>query len=324
MQLRDALLYALESHRGEDLSGQALAAWLGVSRNAVWKAIESLRSDGYDIRSAPRRGYRLADSTDRISAAGLRAALGERGCSCEVFCYDVIDSTNSEAKRLLAAGLSGDALLAAVQQTGGRGRRGRSFYSPAETGVYFSLVLHPKGDASDLISLTAAAAVAVVRATERYSDAAPKIKWVNDVYLGDRKIAGILTEAVTGLESGTVESVVVGIGLNLSTSGFPEELKETAGALGALRCTKNQFIAEIVSELSVFAAAPAEKSYLADYRRCSLVLGRRVRFFRGDSAFDALATGIDDHGGLMVTFDDGTSEVLRSGEITLRLQDASS
>ena len=113
MQLRDALLYALESHRGEDLSGQALAAWLGVSRNAVWKAVESLRSDGYDIRSAPRRGYRLADSTDRISAAGLRAALGERGCSCEVFCYDVIDSTNSEAKRLLAAGLSGDALLAA-------------------------------------------------------------------------------------------------------------------------------------------------------------------------------------------------------------------
>ena len=163
-----------------------------------------------------------------------------------------------------------------------------------------------------------------MRAIERYSDAAPKIKWVNDVYLGDRKIAGILTEAVTGLESGTVESVVVGIGLNLSTSGFPEELKETAGALGALRCTKNQFIAEIVSELSGFAAAPAEKSYLADYRRCSLVLGRRVRYFRGDSAFDALATGIDDHGGLMVTFDDGTSEVLRSGEITLRLQDASS
>ena len=121
-----------------------------------------------------------------------------------------------------------------------------------------------------------------------------------------------------------MESVIVGIGLNLSTSGFPEELKETAGALGALRCTKNQFIAEIVSELSGFAAAPAEKSYLADYRRCSLVLGRRVRFFRGDSAFDALATGIDDHGGLMVTFDDGTSEVLRSGEITLRLQDASS
>ena len=177
MQLRDALLYALESHRGEDLSGQALAAWLGVSRNAVWKAVESLRSDGYGIRSAPRRGSRLADSTDRISAAGLRAALGERGCSCEVFCYDVIDSTNSEAKRLLAAGLSGDALLAAEQQTGGRGRRGRSFYSPAETGVYFSLVLHPKGDASDLISLTAAAAVAVVRAIERKNSKKRPVRW---------------------------------------------------------------------------------------------------------------------------------------------------
>ena len=319
MTLRESLLFSLETHRDGDLSGQALARMLGVSRNAVWKAVEALRAEGFDILSAPRRGYRLADDCDRVSAAGIRAALPAALRALPIHFHDTVDSTNSQAKRLLADGLSGEALVVAAAQTAGRGRRGRSFYSPRDTGVYMTLILRPEGEVSDLVSLTAAAAVAVVRAIEGLTDARPAIKWVNDVYLEGKKLCGILTEAVTGLESGLVEGLVVGIGINVGTEDFPPELSGIAGSLRSHTLRKNRLIAAVAEELFRIAAHPEDKSYLADYRRRSMVLGRRVCFEQNGQRFEALATDIDDGGGLLVQLDDGSARTLRSGEITLRV-----
>ena len=326
MQLRDALLYALESHRGEDLSGQALAAWLGVSRNAVWKAVESLRSDGYDIRSAPRRGYRLADSTDRISAAGLRAALGERGCSCEVFCYDVIDSTNSEAKRLLAAGLSGDALLAAEQQTGGRGRRGRSFQSAAGKGVYLSILLRPKLAPSQLMPLTGLIAVAMSRAVDRVAGTHSQIKWTNDLILNGRKLCGILTELSVEGETGELQYVVAGIGFNVSQreEDFVGEVSKIATSIlretGRL-ISRAELSAAMIEELDALYTAlrSGETSgYLDEYRHRCVTIGREVQLLWQDTKEKVTALDVDEEFGLIVRRENGTVETVRTGEVSVR------
>ena len=144
MPLRDELLEALEKRRGEDVSGQALAERFGVSRSAVWKAVNALRALGFAIDSTPNRGYRLRAEDDRLSVAGIRAALGDAYADLTIRVYDALDSTNQEAQRLLAAGADCPLLLLSEEQTAGRGRRGRTFYSPAGEGLYMTLALRPR------------------------------------------------------------------------------------------------------------------------------------------------------------------------------------
>lgn len=257
---------------------------------------------------------------DRITEAELRAALPPALAAMPIFCHTVIDSTNTEAKRMIAAEHRADAIVVADAQTGGRGRLGRSFYSPKDTGIYMSCILHPAGALEDLVSLTAAAAVAVDRAIRNLTPAKPEIKWVNDLYLDGKKICGILAETVTRAADGGT-AIIIGIGLNLSTEDFPEDIAHIAGSLHAPKIKKSRMIAAIAEELYALAADPSDKRYMDDYRAHSLVLGRRVTFTRGGIATDALAVGIDDAGGLIVRLDDGTEQTLFTGEITLRLAD---
>lgn len=232
--------------------------------------------------------------------------------------YREIDSTNTEGKRLVKLGTQLPMLLTADHQTAGRGRLGRSFYSPMDTGLYFTLVFRPESGFSDAVSLTQAAAVSLLRAVKKLTGAEVSLKWVNDLYLGPKKIAGILTEAVTGV-SGRPEAVLIGIGVNLSTADFPEEIAGVAGSLGS-GVNKEELLKEILLELIPFTENPADRSWLGDYRKYSNVVGKPVSVIKNGVSRPAEALAILDDGALLVRFGDGTEEALFTGEISIRFR----
>lgn len=318
MNLKEQILGALLS--GREISGEELARRFFVSRNAVWKAVGQLRREGYEISAGTNRGYRLSAFGDRLSEAVLRHALGgER----QIVFYPEIGSTNTEAKRLAEAGAPEGTLVVADMQSEGRGRRGRSFISPAGKGLYMSVILRPSAMAADAACLTAFAAVATAEAIEALVPLSVGIKWVNDLFLKGRKVAGILSEASLDLESGGLSYAVIGIGINVQSGGIPPELSEIAISLeeaSGQRIDRAALCAGIVRGLEGAEAALAGGLYLPEYRRRSTVIGRRVTVLRGGEEYSATVLGIDDRAGLIVRTDEGEECVLSSGEISVRVK----
>lgn len=315
MALKNEILTLLEQNRGSDLSGQMLAERFGVSRSAVWKAITALKADGYSIQSGKNRGYRLSKDCGRLSAEGIRVNLRH---TVDVTLLDEVDSTNNEAKRMLSSGYEGRGLVAARRQTAGRGRLGRSFYSPADTGIYMTLIVRPRESMRQVTKVTAAAALAVCKAIENLTDLRPGIKWVNDVYLSDKKICGILCEAITDVENGAVQSVIVGIGVNITTADFPEEIAARVTSLG-VELSPGVLIAAICDNLLDLWEDLADPALMEEYRARSIVIGREIDFWAGDLKRSGIAAGIDENGGLIVDCG-GERVVLQTGEITVRLK----
>ena len=236
--------------------------------------------------------------------------------------FDEIDSTNLEAKRLAMTGLSRCAVIA-DRQTAGRGRLGRSFYSPPGCGIYTSLLLRPRPDQlADVTLLTTAAGVAVCRALQKAAGVQAEIKWVNDLYLNGKKICGILTEGVTDFESGMIESIVIGYGVNFRDDAhLPEELRPIVGSVFGAEpptVTRSALAAAMLAELLPLAEDLSSRSFLPEYRRRSMLLGREIVFSHAGGRFAAVAEGIDDNGGLVVRLPDGSRETLRSGEVSVR------
>lgn len=309
--LKEQILYELETHKDLPISGQELADRFHVSRNAVWKVIKSLKEEGYIIHSAKNRGYMLESRSDVLSKEGIQAELGGAGADLTIRILDEVDSTNNEAKRMLASGFSGNALIVADTQTTGRGRKGKNFYSPAGTGIYLSLLLQTEEMTDKVSMLTIVTACAVLRALRKKTEAPVQLKWVNDLFVGNRKVGGILSEASTDLESGRCESVVIGIGINLSGEEFPDELKHVAGSIGT-EVPRNILIAEIVKEMLLADWSKPERE-LDFYRENSMVLGRSV-FYKGEQV---AAEAIDDTGALLIRHEDGREELIRGGSISL-------
>ena len=212
LTVKDAVLQALEQARGTRLSGGRLAEQLGVSRAAVHKAIAALRESGLAIDAVTGEGYRLASDDDSLTAAGIDALLDTAVIGREILVEPSLTSSNTTMKEQYLSRKHGFTLFA-EEQTGGRGRLGRTFVSPADTGVYMTILLHPTLPLSHLSFVTISAAIAVVRAIEQTAGFTPQIKWVNDVLMNGRKLCGILTEATIEGETGTVSSLVVGIGI---------------------------------------------------------------------------------------------------------------
>lgn len=311
MSIKNDILYEL--FKAEDfISGEELAAKFNKSRAAVWKNIKSLKSDGYIIEAVTNKGYRLCGDSNMISSQGIEAMLNHKA---ETIYFESVDSTNNEAKRMLARGKKGEFIVAASQQSAGRGRQGKSFYSPKDTGVYFSVALRPNTRLKNAVTMTTAAAVCVCRAIEKLTDKKPQIKWVNDVYVDGKKICGILTEAVTNFEDGTVDSVIVGVGINLLTEDFPGDVSN-AGCLGC-DVSKNKLIAEISD--NIFNTSLGKYHEFIDYYRShSMILGSKIKFLENGASKNATALAIDETGGLEVELENGERQVLRSGEITIR------
>ncbi|MCC8022347.1 MAG: biotin--[acetyl-CoA-carboxylase] ligase, partial [Clostridiales bacterium] len=314
MALQDQVLEYLESNRGEAVSGQALAELFHVSRNAVWKAVQALREMGYPIASATNRGYCLPESADLVSAAGIRAFLPEGLRGLPVHYFPCVDSTSNAAKRMALDGAPHGTCVAAEQQTAGRGRRGRSFFSPRGRGMYLSMVLRPQREIQDALLITLMAGVAVCRAVESLSAYRPQIKWVNDIFLDGKKFCGILSEAVTDFESGTVDSIVVGIGINVKTKReeFPEELREKAASLELEDLARNRLYAAVIAEMMRLAADWDRPRVLEEYRARSLMIGREIAYWKNGVQYAGCAREIDDNGNLVVEDSQGNLQVLSS------------
>ncbi len=316
MSLKEYVLTELENNRDRYVSGQELADRFGVSRCAVWKAINTLRDGGYDIESNTHRGYRLSPDCDRLAEEPIRAVLTDK--SLPVYVLPTVDSTNAEAKRILSQQAAKRFLVVAEEQTAGRGRLGRGFYSPKAAGLYMTLVMSPDALADDVVGMTSFAAVCTVEAIQELTGKTPQIKWVNDLYLDGKKITGILTEAVSDVETGMVSHVLVGIGVDLRPCEVPEELKGVVGNLDCRSGIRNPLAAGIANRLLTFGQGMTDA--MNRYRKYSLVLGKDVYYTKSGREYRGRAVDIDDRGALVVHRDDGSIDLLQSGEISLRVQ----
>ncbi|MCB6993802.1 biotin--[acetyl-CoA-carboxylase] ligase [bacterium 210820-DFI.6.37] len=323
MSVKNQVLKALEENKGTALSGEAMAEEFGVSRAAIHKAIKSLREEGYLIEAGTNKGYRLALESDLLSAQGISAHLTESLKSLPFHVYKTIDSTNNAAKNLALEGAPHGTTVLAFHQSQGKGRLGRTFISPANTGIYMSVLLTPSMDMSQSVLITTAASVAVARAIEKVCGASPSIKWVNDIYVKGKKVCGILTEAMTDFESGQIQHLILGIGINCSVEGFPQELLEVAGALEG-DFSKNQLAAEVLNQLMPLMDHLEERTFIQDYRRYSMVLGKNITVYKGGYSETAQGRAarvldIDQNGGLVVLYSSGERETLSTGEISIRI-----
>lgn len=312
MGTKEDVLKILINNADSFISGEALAKQLSLSRAAVWKAIKGLQKQGYTIDAVTNRGYRLNEQNDIITEKSLKKFLD---FDADVLYYPVIDSTNNEAKRLVNDGSGKPMLLVAEEQTNGRGRQGKSFYSPPLTGIYMTLVTHPMSRLANAVTATTAASVAVCRAVEELTQLKPKIKWVNDVYLDGKKICGILTEAITEFETQTVSSVIIGIGMNIKTIDFPSEV-ENAASLN-VNISRVKLIACIANHLNRILCCDYSE-FITYYRSHSMIIGEQIHFIKNTKVTPATAMDIDDTGGLVVRLENGEITTLRSGEISIR------
>lgn len=319
MSTKKKVLEILEQNRGHTISGQELANKLEVTRTSIWKAIKSLREDGHIIQAATNKGYYIDRASNRISPEGILPYLTEQNKNFPIIVYKTIDSTNTQAKRLMINGAEHGTIILSDEQTAGRGRFGRRFISPAETGLYMSIILKTQNRMEDSLLITVVAAVSVCRAIEKLTNLKPKIKWVNDIYLNHKKICGILTEAVTGFESGRVDSIVVGIGINCNTSEleFPQELREIVGSLSLPNLSKNHLAAEIVNNILSLQNDVSTNGIIDEYRERSFLMGKNIFYEKDGILSSATVLDINESGNLVIKMPNGHVDVLFSGEVSL-------
>ena len=300
---------------------------LGVSRAAVWKAVDALRKEGYEIEARTGLGYRLASAPDVLTEAEIRGFLGPTAIvGRELRCFQELDSTSTYLK---AQGDAPDGTVAvADSQTAGRGRMDRSFQSPKGQGIYLSVLLRPPLPPDRLPPVTALAGVAVCAAVERVCGARPGLKWPNDPVLNGKKLCGILTELSLEAETGRVQSLVLGIGINVGQGpeDFTPEVREMATSLRqelGRPVSRPQLTAALLEELDrAYAALLAGdlSAYLTAYRRRCVNLGKTVQLipFGGGDRETAQAVDIDGEFSLVVRGADGKERTVRSGEVSVR------
>lgn len=318
----EQILELLEEAEGP-LSGEEVAQRLGISRNSVWKAVQRLREDGYEIEAATNRGYRLVSSESALTPQGVRRLLTgpARGCAIDV--RDTVTSTNTVLKAIAEQGGAEGMALIAQQQTQGKGRLGRTFLSPKGTGLYISILLRPKFSAEDSLSVTTAAAVAVAEAIDSITGRHAMIKWVNDVYLQGRKVCGILTEASVDFENGGLHYAIVGIGVNIQEppGGFAPEIRDVAGALyqGEVPSgVRVRLAAEILNRFFGFYEHLTQRTFMEAYRQRSLLTGIEVTFTQGDMVHEGLVLGVDDEARLQVRLPSGEEKLFSAGEVNIK------
>ncbi len=321
MESKDKILNLLEESDGP-LSGAEIAERLGISRNSVWKAVEKLREQGYQIDAKTNRGYQLVSESNVLNAGNIRRKLTGGAKIAAINVRDCVTSTNTVLKELAEKGGAEGMVLIAEQQSAGKGRMGRSFYSPKGTGLYMSILLRPKFSAEESLSITTAAAVAVAGAVETVTGRRAMIKWVNDVYLDGYKVCGILTEASIDFEFGGLHYAVLGIGVNLREpeGGFSGELKKVAGALfksdpppGA----KVNLATEILNRFFQFYGHLTDSPFLKEYQERSLLSGMKISFTRGNETKNGTVRCVDDQFRLVVRLENGGEEAFSAGEVNI-------
>lgn len=328
MSSREEVLSLLRREE-QFLSGQELSRRLGLSRAAVWKAVDALRREGYEIEARTGLGYRLALAPDAMTEPEIRSFMGPTALvGRELRCFSELDSTNNYLKSQAQKDAPDGLAVTADSQTAGRGRMDRSFQSPRGRGIYLSVLLRPQLPPDRLPPVTALAGVAVCAAVERVCGARPGLKWPNDPVLDGKKLCGILTEVSLEAETGRLQSLVLGIGINVAQrpEDFSPEVREMATSLlQALGrpVSRPQLTAALLEELDrAYAALRAGDltEYLAAYRRRCVNLGKTVQLipFGGGARETAQAVDIDQEFSLVVQGEDGRERTVRSGEVSVR------
>ena len=301
------------------VSGEQMCKALGKTRAGIWKAIEALRADGFDIEAAPRRGYRLCAKP--LQRQALERLLDGRFPADRLIVLPEVDSTNTYLKQLASNGAPDETAVLSIRQTAGRGRRGRSFLSEPG-GLYLSYLIRPHESAQELLHLTALAGLCVCNAVRQVTGMQPSIKWPNDPVLNGKKLCGILTELSVSLETQEPEYVVIGIGINCNQTQFPQELDmATSLRIEAGRpADVNAIAAALLLELSRMRREflSRKSDWIAAFSRNCLTVGKDIQILRAGTVRQAKATGIGPDGELLVEYPDGTSGSVSSGEVSVR------
>ncbi|ETP71436.1 biotin-(acetyl-CoA carboxylase) ligase [Lachnospiraceae bacterium JC7] len=323
MAVKKTLTALLEENKGRFISGEEIAEKLNCSRTAVWKAVNQLREEGYEIISIKNKGYKLSENSDVLSEEAINRYLDGQ---YTIKVFQEITSTNDVLKKMAVTehAPQGTTIVSDFQ-LGGKGRLGRSFYSPKGTGLYLSMLLRPDGSVIDNLMLTAQSAVAVYRAIKNVTGIELSIKWVNDLYYNGRKVCGILSEGQASMESGKMEYIVVGIGVNIyePEEGFPEDIRNKAGSILGKRSDgqqidRNELASHIIKE---FYELAENRTLASEYIEKNIVPGHDILVIDGTNVRKAHAEGIRDDGTLEIVEADGRKNTLVFGEVSVRLND---
>lgn len=315
--------------KAEDyISGEAISSDLGISRAAVNTAVKALRTEGYDIESSTKKGYILKSRPGKISSGELLPYL-EPSRLDKVIVEDSVTSTNDLLKNLASEGAPEGTVIIADRQTRGKGRRGRSFESPSGTGIYLSYLLRPSAAPSDVTHVTACSAVCVHNAILDACGVETSIKWVNDLVIDNKKICGILTEMNLESESFSVDSIIVGIGINVNGPSdiFPPEVRKVAGSIESVtgtHCDRARIAASLISEMDKMADRLTKdtSSYLETYSSSCITLGKEISIVSLPDSNEiprhGTAIAVNPDYTLKVRLDDGTVTDIKSGEVSVR------
>jgi len=321
--LADQILNYLYKQRETHVSGQAIADELGVTRAAVWKAVESLRADGYDVESLKARGYRLTGLPDLLGVREITLGLDTRFIGRELHALKEVDSTNTYASRLATGDAPDGTLVVADRQTKGRGRLGRGWVSPAGMNIYTSIILRPRITPAEAPMITLAASIALVKEVRGLYAVNAEIKWPNDMLIGGRKAAGILTEM--SADPDMVRHVILGVGVdvNMPAHEFPKEIRDVSTsimlALGR-RVNRAVLLRSFITEFErcYERLVSGERAGLLDeWRSLTGMLGRRVRVTGLTGAADGVAEDIDSGGRLLLKSDSGETVTITSGDVMI-------
>lgn len=317
---KDKLLTLLEEHKGQVLSGNDLSTELGISRNAIWKSINALRKDGHEITSIRNKGYLLELQSDHLSENEIRMHLSEKSDAYNFLILDETPSTNTYIKE--HKDLPDNTVVLTKTQTKGRGRLGKSFHSTDQGGIYLSILKIESLPEYDTDLATLAAALAVSETMDAYSGTETKIKWVNDIYVKGLKLSGILTEGTIEFEIGTLSSLIIGIGINVNTESFPEELTGIATSLYQLtgkRFVRSEIIGHLLSKLEEYLLMTKKDpvALLRKYKKKMLYLNEEITFYRGNEVLSGVLVDLNEKGHLIIETE-GTTMTLNSGEISIR------
>ena len=304
------------------VSGQELCERFGVSRTAVWKAMNQLKKEGYEAESVQNKGYHLVKTPDILSKNELVSIRKTKWVGTEICYFDVTDSTNTQAKSLGEGDAPNGTLVVAGKQESGRGRRGRSFESPAGTGIFMTLLLRPEIEPQNASMLTLVSALAVAKGIEHMVDLPVQIKWPNDIVINGKKVCGILTEMSAQMDY--VNYIVIGIGINVGNEEFPEEIKDVATSIyleSGKHVNRAMLIEKIWEEFEdyyeLYEKTQDLSSLVKEYDSYLVNRGQKVRVLDSKEPYEGKAMGITDRGELIVdTWE--ARRLVSAGEVSVR------
>lgn len=323
MNIGNQILSIFENNKGCYISGEKIAEKLNISRSAVWKTVKTLKNKGYNIKAVTNKGYILDENSNILSAQSIEKYIQDK--RIKVIYNDCVTSTNTVLKQMAENGEKEGLLLVAGEQTDGKGRLGRSFHSQKNTGVYFSLLLKPELTPSDSLLITTCAAVAVAKAINEIAGKDAQIKWVNDIYINDKKVCGILTQAAFDIERNKLSFAILGIGINIffPNGSIPDEIKNIAGSVFDSNNIPTDAVSKIVARtIDIFMSEYdkiTEKNFLDYYKEHSYLDGKEIKVIKPQSTKSAIALGINDNFSLNVKYENGDIEQLFSGEVSTKI-----